>query len=139
MNEFITVSLDSRDNKINTDHLGDKKYRSGMALLIPISDDTPYVKSTTEAAVNTMWRMTSALRPNTSRVSFQEAQQGKTDEQIHEDLMMLVKDTANFMQKIVHSSSYRNGTVESHDISNFKRDIDRLMSTVEYMERRQSN
>lgn len=116
MNELIGVPM--KNKAINTDAI-DQKFRSDMAFLIPVIEGQPYLKSTTEATVNSMWKVTAALRPNKSRIPYEEIHTGKTDDGIHEDVMILVKDMANLMQKIVHSSSWRNGTFETFDKAAF--------------------
>lgn len=55
MNELIPVAINNKT--INTDEV-DQLYRDDIALLIPRVAGQPYIKSTTEAAVNTMWKMT---------------------------------------------------------------------------------
>lgn len=127
MNELITVSV--KDGKIdfsNSDH----PYVKHRALLIPIVENTPYIKSTTQATVNSLQRLTTAMRPNKSRVPYDQLYTGKTDDQVHEDLMIVVKDLGNLMQKIVHSHSWREGTFESFDaaaISHQLRNIKRFV------------
>jgi len=123
VNELIALPM--KDSTIKTD-LVDKKYRTDMALLIPIVEGQPYVKSTTEAAVNTMWKMTQALRPNKSRIPYNQINTGRTDDEVHEELMILVKGLANLMQKIVHSSSWRNGEFASFDKAEFDRQLELL-------------
>jgi hypothetical protein len=119
MKELVTVRIDC---DIKDQLLGDvENVRDDLALLIPKHNDEPYVKSTTEAAVNTMWRMTTALRPNKSKVPFDELYTGKTDDGIHENLMIITKDVANLMQKIVHSASWRDGMFYDFDTAEFKR------------------
>ncbi|AFQ30278.1 MULTISPECIES: hypothetical protein [Bacillus] len=125
MNELIPVAINNKT--INTDEV-DQLYRDDIALLIPRVAGQPYIKSTTEAAVNTMWKMTAAMRPNKSKISFDQLHTGKTDEEVHEDLMALVKDMSNLMQKIVHSSSWRNGEFNDFD----KVEFDRLLRNMQY-------
>jgi hypothetical protein len=121
MKEFLTVRLDS-DNEILEDV--EVNVRKDVVLLIPKYEDMPYVKSTTECAINTMWRMTTSLRPNKSRIPYAELGTGKTDDEIDERFMVVVKGMANLMQRMVHSSSWRNGTFEEFDKNEFKRQLD---------------
>lgn len=123
VNELIAVPM--KDSTVRTD-LVDKKYRSDMAMLIPLLEGQPYTKSTTEAAVNTMWKTTQSLRPNKSRVPYDQIHTGRTDDGVHEELMALVKGMANLMQKIVHSSSWRNGDFASFDKAEFDRELEML-------------
>lgn len=60
MNELIPVAINNKT--INTDEV-DQLYRDDIALLIPRVAGQPYIKSTTEAAVNTMWKMTGSYAP----------------------------------------------------------------------------
>ncbi|MEX3713522.1 hypothetical protein ABFV99_14055 [Cytobacillus horneckiae] len=131
MNELITVSV--KDGKIdfsNSDH----PYVKHRALLIPIVENTPYIKSTTQATVNSLQRLTSAMRPNKSHVPFDQLHTGKTDDQVHEDLMILTKDLSNLMQRIVHSHSWREGTFESFDAAEISRQLESIQKMVDLYE-----
>jgi hypothetical protein len=123
MKELLSVRLDS-DNEILEDV--EVRVRKDMALLIPMYDDVPYAKSTTECAINTMWRMATSLRPNKSRIPYAEIGTGKTDDEIDERFMVIVKDMANLMQRMVHSASWRNGTFEEFDKHEFKRQLENI-------------
>lgn len=123
VNDLIRVTMEN--NILNTEYI-DRPYRDDIALLIPRVDGQPYAKSTTEATVNTLWMVTSALRPNKSRVPYGQLLTGRTDDEVHEELMALVKGMANLMQKIVHSSSWRNGDFTSFDKAEFDRELELL-------------
>lgn len=131
MNKLITVSM--TDGKIETDQLGDQKYRKDVALLIPLKDLKHYKKHTIEATVNTLQDVTVSLRPNQSRVSFEEAQQGKTDDGIHEELMATVKDLSNLMQRIVHSASWRDGELHEFDQYEIERQLTSISQRVKQL------
>lgn len=131
MNEFIAVStkyttIDGKQVQYFDDKEVGQHVRSGIALLIPIEENVTYDKTVTSAAVNTMQRMTSSLRPNKGKIPFNELHTGKTDDGIHEELMAAVKDLSNLMQRIVQSSSWRYGEFHEFDKFTFGQELNKI-------------
>jgi hypothetical protein len=129
MNELQTVTVQLGEVKEGlvdgTITLPDNVH-SGFALLMPKVKNVPYIKGASECTVNSMHRCITALKPNKSRIAYEDINSGKTDDGVHEELMVLMKGMANLMQRIVHSSSWRDEVLHEHDIHEFKREIRNL-------------
>lgn len=124
MNKLIIIPL--HEDKLYTAEGIEEKYRKDMALLIPRSDTEPYIKYATQALVNSTWELVTATKIGTSHVSYEESEQGKTDEGIHRSLITLMKEISNLQQHIVHSASWRDGEYHAFDMHTFQDKIDRI-------------